>query len=227
MKIISEQKRPACPRRAAIRREEMGRGVRGLSSALCLAAIAVCGCGYAGTPPGESGTSGGSSAAIAISISPSTANVPSGGAQVFTSSVSGTSNTSVTWSVNGIAGGNSTVGTIASNGAATAIYTAPSAPPSPATVTVTATSAADSSKFGSASVTITCAATNSISPPSASVALAKRKLSRRRFASRQARHYVGRERNRRRQFGARHDRAERRRHRALYRSGRICRRRIR
>ncbi len=114
-----------------------------------------------------------SSIAITVSLSPTTASVPSGGAQVFTASVSGTTNTGVTWSVNGIAGGNSTIGTIANTGTgtATATYTAPSAPPSPATVTVTATSTEDASKSGSASVMITCGASDAISPSSASVAL--------------------------------------------------------
>lgn len=114
---------------------------------------------------------------IAVSVTPTTASVPTGGAQVFTANISGTGGfaAGVNWSVNGIAGGNATVGTIESTGGsastATALYTAPAVPPSPATVTVTATSAADSSKSGSASATITCAATNSIAPASASVAL--------------------------------------------------------
>jgi len=110
---------------------------------------------------------------IAITVSPATVNVPTGGVQVFTATVAGTGNPSaaVNWSANGIAGGNSTVGTIVATGIATAQYTAPSAPPSPATVTVTATSAADASKSGSASATVTCPATDSISPLSASVGL--------------------------------------------------------
>jgi hypothetical protein len=114
---------------------------------------------------------------IVVTVSPAVASVPTGGAQVFTANISGTGGfaAGVNWSVNGIAGGNATVGTVASTGAsgsaATALYTAPAAPPSPATVTVTAASAADSSKSGSASATITCEATNSISPSSASVAL--------------------------------------------------------
>lgn len=181
MKVVSQRKEVARPQRVALRRDavrsdaarHVERRVRGLSAALCLVAIAVCGCGYAGTPPGESGIPVGSGVAIAISVSPATASVPSGGAQVFTASVSGTANTNVTWSVNGIAGGNSTIGTIAGTGAATATYTAPSAPPSPATVTVAATSAEDTSKSGSASVTVTCGASNAISPSSANVALSQ------------------------------------------------------
>jgi hypothetical protein len=114
---------------------------------------------------------------IMVSVLPTTATVPAGGAQVYTASVTGagSASTGVTWSVNGIPDGNSTVGTIATSGTAngitTALYTAPAVPPTPATVTVTATSTADNTKFGSASATVTCAATNSISPPTAQVAL--------------------------------------------------------
>jgi hypothetical protein len=110
---------------------------------------------------------------IVVMVAPITANVPTGGEQVFMVNISGTGGAAagVAWSANGIAGGNSTVGTIATTSATTALYTAPSAPPSPPTVTVTATSAADSSKSGNASVTIACAATNSISPLLTSVSL--------------------------------------------------------
>jgi hypothetical protein len=110
---------------------------------------------------------------VAVTVAPSTVNVPTNGEQVFTASETAMGNPAAgfTWSVNGIAGGNSTIGTIVSTGTTTAAYTAPSAPPSPPAVTVTATSAADSSKFGSATATITCAATNSISPLSTNVGL--------------------------------------------------------
>ena len=110
---------------------------------------------------------------IVVMVAPTAVSIPTASEQVFTVSISGTGGAAagVTWSVNGIAGGNSTVGTIVTTSAATALYTAPTAPPSPATVTVMATSAADSSKFGNASVTVTCAATNSISPLLASVSL--------------------------------------------------------
>jgi hypothetical protein len=92
------------------------------------------------------------------------ASMPAAGAQVFTATVSGagTLETSVIWCVNGIAGGNSTLGTIAATIANSAIFTAPPVDPSPATVTVTATSTTDASKSGSAAVTITCASTTSI-----------------------------------------------------------------
>ncbi|MBL8630162.1 MAG: DUF1800 domain-containing protein [Rhodospirillaceae bacterium] len=57
----------------------------------------------------------------------------------------------VTWSVNGIAGGNETVGTVSSAG----LYRSPAAVPSPSAVTVTATSTAYPEKSASVTLTIT------------------------------------------------------------------------
>ena len=110
---------------------------------------------------------------IVVSVVPASASVSTGAAQVFTATVTGTGSPSagVTWSVNGIAGGNSTFGTIVSNSAASAVYTAPAAPPTPAVVTVTATSVADTSKSANASVTVVCSGANSMSPATANVAL--------------------------------------------------------
>jgi len=69
---------------------------------------------------------------------------------MFTATVTGSSNTAVSWSVNSSPGGSSTLGTIDSSGN----YTAPAALPSPNTVSVTATSAADSTKSSSSAVTL-------------------------------------------------------------------------
>ncbi len=88
---------------------------------------------------------------IVVNVAPSSASVQTGGTQQFTATISGSSNTAVTWSVNGTTGGNATVGTITAGG----LYTAPAAVPNPASVTVTATSAADGTSSGSSSVTIT------------------------------------------------------------------------
>jgi len=112
-----------------------------------------------------------------VGISPLTATAPTGGAQVFTATVTGAGNatTNVIWSVNGIANGNAALGTIAGSGASsnstTGLYTAPATLPSPAVVTVTATSVADTSKSASASVTIVCASPSSISPAAISLTL--------------------------------------------------------
>ncbi len=108
-----------------------------------------------------------------MAVTPATASVPAGGAQEFTVTVTGNGNQSadVTWTVNGVAGGNATNGTIAATNSTTALYTAPASAPSPSTVTVTATSVADTTKSASASVTITCGTASAISPAAATLAL--------------------------------------------------------
>ena len=64
--------------------------------------------------------------------------------------MTGTSNTSVTWSVSGAGCSGAACGAIAASG----LYTAPAAVPSPAAVTVMATSAADPTKSGALNLTI-------------------------------------------------------------------------
>lgn len=90
-----------------------------------------------------------------------------GNQMTFAATVTNTTDTTVSWSVNGIAGGNSTVGTISSTG----VYTAPADLPSPTSVQITATSHADTTKSGSASITITSDITLSLTPNPASVEL--------------------------------------------------------
>lgn len=96
-------------------------------------------------------------APITIGVSPTSASVTAGATQQFTSSVSGSSNTSVSWSVSGSGCSGSSCGTISSTG----LYTAPATAPSPATVTVKATSAASTAKTASATVTVNAAASAS------------------------------------------------------------------
>ena len=103
------------------------------------------GCGLSTARPGSSNPP-----PVAITIAPSSASVTVGKQQQFTTTVTGTSNTAVTWQVNGVAGGNTTTGTVSSTG----LYTAPSSVPS-GQVTVTAVSQADASKTASAAVTVT------------------------------------------------------------------------
>ncbi len=88
---------------------------------------------------------------VRVSISPAGVTLAVNSTQQFSASVSGGLNNAVQWSVNGITGGDRTLGAISESG----LYTAPSAAPSPNTVTVTATSQADTSESASASVTIT------------------------------------------------------------------------
>ena len=110
---------------------------------------------------------------LALAIAPPLINVAEGEQQTFTAKISssGYPASEVTWSIDGISGGNAALGTIVASAQDTAIYTAPAAIPFPPTVTVSATSVADSSKTASASATIICAATATISPQSANVFL--------------------------------------------------------
>jgi hypothetical protein len=89
-------------------------------------------------------------APVSVTISPTTATVKVRNSKQFTATVQGTTNTSVVWRVDGVVGGNSSVGTITQAG----LYKAPNAVPSPRTVSVSATAAADSTKTATASVTI-------------------------------------------------------------------------
>ena len=91
-----------------------------------------------------------SAPAISVTISPTSATVRFNRTKQFTATVQNSSNQSVTWKVNGVTGGNSTVGTISTSG----LYRAPASVPNPAMVTVSATSVADPAKSASATVTV-------------------------------------------------------------------------
>ena len=73
-----------------------------------------------------------------------------GATTTFTAAVSNLTNTTVTWQVNGVAGGNSTFGTISSGG----VYTPPAAVPTANTVTVSAVSVASPTVSGSAQLAL-------------------------------------------------------------------------
>ena len=104
---------------------------------------------------------------ISVSVSPTNTSLVPGQSQPFTAQVQGTGtfSSAVTWSVNGVVGGNSTYGTITTGGQ----YTAPAAIPNPANVTIAATSTQDATKFGNSTATILVPVVfNSITPSSAS-----------------------------------------------------------
>jgi len=116
----------------------------------------------------SSGCGGGSTAppatVITVTVSAPQSTVAVSKTVTFTATVTGTTNTAVTWSVSGGASN----GTISSAG----VYTAPATVPNPAKVTVIATSQADPTKSGSATVTVVSSATGivvSVQPVSASV----------------------------------------------------------
>jgi serine protease len=103
---------------------------------------------------------------VAVMVSPAMATVQAGGGiQSFTAAVTNTSNTAVTWQVNGVTGGNATVGLISTAG----VYSAPAMVPSPATLTVAAVSMADAAESSAAQVTISAPITVAVTPASASV----------------------------------------------------------
>ncbi len=82
---------------------------------------------------------------VSVSIAPATSSLGASQTQQFTPSVTGGSNTTVTWTINP-----NGAGSISGSG----LYTAPASIASVQTVTVTATSAADNTKFGTAAVTL-------------------------------------------------------------------------
>ena len=106
-------------------------------------------------------------ATVTVMIAPLSASIVLGATQQFSAIVSNAANQSVTWNVNGIAGGNALVGTIS----ATGLFTAPQILPQPASATVQAISQADAAASASVQVTITSDVTVSVTPPSASVEL--------------------------------------------------------
>jgi hypothetical protein len=80
-----------------------------------------------------------------IALTPGSVTLTSSQTQTFTATVSGNSNTAVTWSLSPLVGSISTAG----------VYTAPASITSAQTVTVTATSVADPSVSASSSVLLT------------------------------------------------------------------------
>jgi hypothetical protein len=104
---------------------------------------------------------------VSVTISRVSGSILLGNSEAFTATVTNTTNTGVTWSVNGTPGGSASTGTITIAGT----YTAPADLPSPPVVQVTATSVADSSKSATAQITITSDIVVAISPPAASVEL--------------------------------------------------------
>ena len=120
-----------------------------LISAACLGmALVLFGCGGGGSAGNT--TPSPTPAPVSVSVNPASGNVQVAHTLQFTASVTGSTNESVTWAVNGTAGGNATVGTINTSG----IYTAPNSVPNPNTITISATSTADTTKSGSAGIQI-------------------------------------------------------------------------
>jgi hypothetical protein len=82
-----------------------------------------------------------------VSVFPTNVNVAAGATQQFIATVTGLTSTAVTWNVNGIAGGNSALGTVSDTG----LYLAPMAA---TTVTIMAVAQSDPSKSATASLVV-------------------------------------------------------------------------
>jgi hypothetical protein len=121
--------------------------MRRASSGLVLALIFV-NVSCTGTTKSSAGST--PPAQITVSVTPTAANVRAGAGQPFSASVTGTTNQSVTWSVNGVVGGNATVGLVTDTG----VYTAPAVPTNPNTITISAASVADTGASGTSDVTL-------------------------------------------------------------------------
>ena len=107
---------------------------------------------------------------IRVTVTPTSASIATGENLAITPTVTGSSNTTINWTVNGVPNGNTTVGQIcisnmqggillpctAPSGATPAaiFYLAPTTAPNPDVVTVRATSAADMNQVANSSVTV-------------------------------------------------------------------------
>jgi hypothetical protein len=117
-----------------------------------IAAIFLVGCSGLSTATSNSGGGSGTpQSTVTVTVTPHGASVVVSQQLAFQATVTGSANNAVTWEVSGIAGGNSTVGTITTAG----VYTAPAQVPSPSSVSVIAVSQASSTASGSASVVVT------------------------------------------------------------------------
>ncbi len=133
------------------------------SAQAVLLILCLSGCSGLGTKRGSDGSPlGPDGSSTGVSVSPTSATIRAGANESFAATVSGMASNTVTWSVNSIAGGNASVGTIDANG----MYTAPATLPTPNTITVTATSTDDATQKGSTSVTLQnpIPVLNSVSP---------------------------------------------------------------
>lgn len=95
------------------------------------------------------------STGVSVQLAPASATVEELQSITFAATVTGSSNKSVSWAINGntISGGNPQLGTLTPGANNTAVYTAPGSAPT-ASITVSATSVADSTQSASAAVSV-------------------------------------------------------------------------
>ena len=120
-------------------------------------------------------------AGVSVNVSPATATLAANHRVTVTAQVNGTANSGVTWNVNGVAGGNVTIGqicvvgsspcqTVTSEAVLQVDYVAPGAIPTPNPVTVQATSTADTTKSASSQITVINRVLVSVLPASVTLA---------------------------------------------------------
>ncbi len=114
--------------------------VRGMAAVLACAVLLGCGGGSSHQL---------SQLQVEVTVTPSTFTMGVGSNYQFAATVTGTSNTAVNWQVNGVAGGNATVGKVDPTG----LYIAPASVPNQ-TISVTAVAQADGVTKGSAAITL-------------------------------------------------------------------------
>ena len=133
--------------------------MRRWSFAAVVLSLAMMSASCALTPPGFTNPD-----TQTLTLSPAEAAVRVGSAQPFAPSLAGKS---WTWSVNGFAGGNATLGTIDANGN----YSAPAVLPTPNTITIAAAETAKPSEAASSAVTLLnpIPVVTGISPPQVNV----------------------------------------------------------
>jgi hypothetical protein len=113
---------------------------------------------------------------ISVSVSPTTASVPTGyGTQAFIATVSNDfQSRGATWSLSGTGCSGSTCGSLSNITATSVTYTAPPNIPNPSSVLLTATAVGDTTKAASATVTVTQGVlTVGLSPKRAAVTLSQ------------------------------------------------------
>jgi hypothetical protein len=102
-----------------------------------------------------------------LAVSPANATVALEQTQAFAATLDGTATQAVTWSVNGVAGGNTTLGTISNSPSQNGLYVAPVNMPAGDAVTITATSTAYPSLTASVTAQLTSNIVVSINPTAA------------------------------------------------------------
>ncbi len=120
----------------------------GLAAATSLVLLFATGCNLWNSKTPQTTTTTPTTAEV--SLTPPSAQIRAGDTLQFAATVKGISDQTVAWSVNGIAGGNSTVGTISASG----LYQSPASLPTPNSVQVQAASASQTSAASSSTITL-------------------------------------------------------------------------